>query len=223
MDKIQELFINPKKVIFKHSTGYTELDDSLEGGFPQGRIIDLYGHDGVGKTLIGLDLMKHVCDLDLLGCYIDTNFGVDMKMLEDREICLEKMYFAQPDNGDMALDIILDVLDSGICDVMVIDSTAGFAPDIKSLADETNYKLFMKNAINKISSLADKYNVTVVFLNEFRVGHDGKEMTLGTDYLTFEASIRGEILLQEDGIYLDITKNKVNSSYPKVKLYDRGE
>lgn len=200
------------------TTGFRNLDALLKG-FSRGSIIDIYGEEGCGKTLMALDLMKHITDQDYVGCYIDTNFNVDLLRIEEVGINQERFFIAQPENGDMAVDIITEVLKDGICDVIVVDSVSGFFPKINSLKEEGHYKAFMNEAINKIDALAKKHGSIVIFLNEFRNDAEGNKFTLGTDYLTLIASLRAELSIINDGIFLDIKKNKINNASGMVQLY----
>ena len=233
------------------STGSLLLDKALGvGGLPKGRIVEIFGHEGSGKTTLALHIIASAQKIAMEQgteekcAFIDAEHAIDMQLAETLGIKLEDLILAQPDNGEQALEIAETLIRSGSISVLVIDSVAALVPKAE-LDGEMGEMIvggqarLMSHALRKISSIVAKTGTIVVFINQIRlkigVMYGNPETTTGGLALKYAASIRIEVrkkslIKQKDvpigqEVEFKICKNKVRAPFKTANvelIYGRG-
>ena len=189
------------KVEFVQS-GSLSLDVALGiGGFPRGRIIEIFGPESSGKTTVALHLIAEAQKTGGIVAFIDAEHALDPVYARNLGVDIDELYIAQPDNGEQALDIADEMIRSGAVDVIVIDSVAALVPraEIDGDMGESHMGLharLMSQALRKMTALANKNNCIILFTNQLREKiwqYGNPETTTGGRALKFYASQRLEI------------------------------
>lgn len=183
-------------------TGSIGLDQALGlCGIPKGRIIEIFGPESSGKTTIALHMIAEVQKREGIAVFIDAEHALDPVYAKNIGVDIDELYISQPDSGDQALEIADMMVRSGSVDLIVIDSVAALVPkqEIEGSMGDSHVGLqarLMSQALRKLAPIANKYNCSLVFLNQLRekVGAYGNpEVTTGGRALKFYASVRIDV------------------------------
>jgi recombination protein RecA len=184
-------------------TGSMALNDALGiGGYPRGRIIEIYGPESSGKTTLALHAMREVQRAGGVAAFIDAEHAFDVGYARSIGVDTERLLVSQPDSGEQALDIAEMLTRSGAVDMVVIDSVAALTPkaEIEGEMGDAHMGLqarLMSQALRKLTSVAYKTETTLVFINQLRqkigVTFGNPETTTGGNALKFYASIRLDV------------------------------
>jgi len=211
------------------STGSLGLDIALGiGGFPTGRIIEIYGPESSGKTTLALHTIAEAQKKGGMAAFIDAEHAFDRQYAEKLGIDTENLLIAQPDDGEQALEIAENLIRSGAIDVIVIDSVAALVPraEIEGEMGESKMGLqarLMSQALRKLTGTINKTNCICIFINQLRekigVMFGNPETTTGGNALKFYASVRLDIRRigqLKDG--LDMVGNRTKVKVVKNKV-----
>ena len=212
------------------SSGSIGLDIALGvGGYPKGRVVEIYGPESSGKTTLTLHAIAECQKAGGIAAFIDAEHAFDRLYAQNLGIDLGELVISQPDNGEQALEIADNLLRSGAIDMLVIDSVAALTPKSEIEGEMGDSKMglharLMSQALRKLTGSISKTNCTVFFINQLRekigVMFGNPETTTGGNALKFYASVRVDIrrstqLKNADGGVLGnktrvkIVKNKV--------------
>lgn len=183
-------------------SGAISLDLALGGGFPKGRIVEIYGPESSGKTTLSLHAIAEVQKAGGIAAFIDAEHALDPKYAGKIGVDLQNLLVSQPDSGEQALEILETLVRSGGVDIIVIDSVAALTPraEIEGMMGDSHMGLqarLMSQALRKLTAVISKTNTTVIFLNQIRmklgVMFGNPETTTGGNALKFYASVRLDI------------------------------
>ncbi len=184
-------------------TGSISLDAALGvGGFPKGRVIEIYGPESSGKTTLALHVIAESQKRGGMAAFIDAEHALDAKYAGKLGVDIDNLLVSQPDNGEQALEIAEVLIRSNACDVLVIDSVAALVPrsEIEGEMGEAQMGLqarLMSQALRKLTSVVSKSGTCLIFINQLRekigVMFGSPETTTGGRALKFYASIRLDI------------------------------
>ena len=182
------------------STGSLGLDVALGvGGYPRGRVIEIYGPESSGKTTLTLHAMAEAQKKGGLAAFIDAEHAFDRNYAEKLGVDIENLIISQPDNGEQALEIADNLIRSGAIDIIVIDSVAALTPKSEIEGEMGDSKMglharLMSQALRKLTGSISKTNCTVIFINQLRekigVMFGNPETTTGGNAVKFYASVR---------------------------------
>jgi recombination protein RecA len=229
---------NPIKKIETISTSSTALDIALGvGGYPRGRIIEIYGPESSGKSTLALHAAANVQAAGGVVAYIDAEHAVDPIYAQQVGINLDELIISQPDTGEQALEIADTLVRSGAVDLLVVDSVAALVPkaEIEGEMGASHVGLqarMMSQALRKITGALNQSNTTAIFINQLRekigVMFGSPETTTGGKALKFYASVRLDIRRIEtlkDGTdavanrtRVKIVKNKVAPPFKQAEF-----
>lgn len=184
-------------------TGCLQLDFALGvGGFPRGRIIEIYGPESSGKTTVALHTIAQAQKGGGIAAFIDAEHALDPIYAKALGVDIDELYISQPDTGEQALEICESLVRSGAIDVIVVDSVAALTPkaEIEGDMGDSHVGLqarLMSQALRKLTSAISKSKTIVIFINQLRekvgVMFGNPEVTTGGKALKFYASIRLDI------------------------------
>lgn len=184
-------------------SGSLGLDIALGvGGYPKGRIIEIFGPESSGKTTLTLHAIAEVQKMGGTAAFIDAEHAFDSIYAKKLGINLDELLVSQPDNGEQALEIADSLIRSGAIDIVVIDSVAALTPKAEIEGDMGDSKMglharLMSQALRKLTGTINKTNCTVIFINQLRekigVMFGSPETTTGGNALKFYASVRIDI------------------------------
>lgn len=185
------------------STGSIGLDDALGiGGFPRGRIIEIYGPESSGKTTLALHAVAEAQKGGGICAVIDAEHAMDPEYAKNLGVKLDELLISQPDNGEQALEIVESLVRSGKIDVIVIDSVAALTPRDEIEGEMGAHHVgkqarLMSQALRKLTSIVSKSKTVVIFINQIRmqigVMFGNPETTPGGKALKFYTSVRLDI------------------------------
>lgn len=185
------------------STGSLGLDVALGvGGYPRGRVIEIYGPESSGKTTLTLHAIAEAQKKGGIAAFIDAEHAFDRSYAEKLGVDVENLIISQPDNGEQALEITDNLIRSGAIDIIVIDSVAALTPKSEIEGEMGDSKMglharLMSQALRKLTGSISKTNCTVIFINQLRekigVMFGNPETTTGGNALKFYASVRLDI------------------------------
>jgi recombination protein RecA len=185
------------------SSGSLGLDIALGvGGYPRGRVIEIYGPESSGKTTLALHAIAEAQKSGGIAAFIDAEHAFDRHYSEKLGVDLENLIISQPDNGEQALEITDNLIRSGAIDIVVIDSVAALTPKSEIEGEMGDSKMglharLMSQALRKLTGSISKTNCTVIFINQLRekigVMFGNPETTTGGNALKFYASVRLDI------------------------------
>ena len=205
-------------------SGCLTLDLALGiGGFPRGRIIEIYGPESSGKTTVALHAIAEAQKMGGVAAFIDAEHALDPVYAKKLGVNLDELYVSQPDTGEQALDITDALVRSSAVDIIVIDSVAALTPkaEIEGDMGDSHVGLqarLMSQALRKLTAIVNKSKTCVIFINQLRekvgIMFGNPETTPGGKALKFYASIRLDIrkmdtLKDADGAMGNRTKAKV--------------
>ena len=184
------------------STGALTLDLALGGGYPKGRVVEVYGPESSGKTTLTLHAIAEVQRRGGVAAFVDAEHALDPVYAASLGVDIENLLVSQPDTGEMALEIVDQLVRSAAVDIVVVDSVAALTPraeiegEMGDLAVGAQARL-MSQAMRKITGNIGKSGCTVIFLNQLRlkigVTYGNPETTTGGNALKFYASVRLDI------------------------------
>ncbi|MBD2719433.1 recombinase RecA [Synechococcus sp. FACHB-909] len=183
-------------------TGALTLDLALGGGYPKGRVVEVYGPESSGKTTLTLHAIAEVQKRGGVAAFVDAEHALDPVYAAALGVDIENLLVSQPDTGEMALEIVDQLVRSAAVDIVVVDSVAALTPraeiegEMGDLAVGSQARL-MSQAMRKITGNIGKSGCTVIFLNQLRqkigVTYGNPETTTGGNALKFYASVRLDI------------------------------
>ena len=211
------------------STGSLGLDIALGvGGFPKGRVIEIYGPESSGKTTLAMHCIAEAQKLGGICAFVDAEHAFDKFYAEKEGIDTNELLISQPDDGEQALEIADNLIRSGAIDVIVIDSVAALVPRAELEGDMGDSKMglharLMSQALRKLTGTISKTGCICIFINQLRekigVMFGNPETTTGGNALKFYASVRLDIRRTgsiKDGV--DIVGNRVKVKVAKNKV-----
>lgn len=210
------------------NSGALSLDLALGGGYPKGRIIEIYGPESSGKTTLTLHAIAEVQKSGGTAAFIDAEHALDPAYARKLGVDTDNLLVSQPDNGEQALEIAETLVRSNAVDLIVVDSVAALVPQAEIDGDMGDSHMglqarLMSQALRKLTGIINKSKATVIFINQIRmkigVMFGNPETTTGGNALKFYASVRmdirrtGQIKEGEDIIgnrtKVKIVKNKI--------------
>jgi len=185
------------------SSGSLGLDLALGvGGYPRGRVIEIYGPESSGKTTLTLHAIAEAQKVGGIAAFIDAEHAFDRFYAENLGVDIENLIISQPDYGEQALEIADNLISSGAIDIVVIDSVAALTPKSEIEGEMGDSKMglharLMSQALRKLTGTISKTKCTVIFINQLRekigVMFGNPETTTGGNALKFYASVRLDI------------------------------
>ncbi len=185
------------------STGSLGLDIALGvGGYPRGRVIEIYGPESSGKTTLALHAIAEAQKAGGIAAFIDAEHAFDRFYAQNLGVDIDNLIISQPDFGEQALEIADNLISSGAIDIVVIDSVAALTPKSEIEGEMGDSKMglharLMSQALRKLTGTIHKTNCTVIFINQLRdkigVMFGNPETTTGGNALKFYASVRLDI------------------------------
>ena len=210
-------------------SGSIALDVALGiGGYPKGRIVEIYGPESSGKTTFALHAIAEIQKQGGRAAFIDAEHSLDPQYAKRLGVNIDELLLSQPDNGEQALEICEALVRSGAIGIIVIDSVAALVPqaEIEGEMGDSHVGLqarLMSQALRKLSGIINKTNTVAIFINQLRekvgVMFGNPEVTPGGRALKFYSSIRLEIRRSEQiKLGTDIIGNKTNIKVVKNKM-----
>jgi len=209
-------------------SGALSLDLALGGGFPKGRIIEVYGPESSGKTTLTLHAIAEVQKQGGTAAFVDAEHALDPAYAKRLGVDTANLLVSQPDNGEQALEIVETLVRSNAVDLIVVDSVAALTPQAEIEGDMGDSHMglqarLMSQALRKLTGIINKSKATVIFINQIRmkigVMFGNPETTTGGNALKFYASLRidirrtGQIKVGEEVIgnrtKVKVVKNKI--------------
>ena len=219
-------------------SGSIALDHALGiGGYPRGRIVEIYGPESSGKTTLAIHAIAEAQKLGGIAAMIDAEHAFDRTYAKNLGVNLETLLISQPDNGEQALEIADNLIRSGAVDIVVIDSVAALTPKAEIEGEMGDNKVglqarLMSQALRKLTANIAKTNTCCIFINQLRekigVMFGNPETTTGGNALKFYASVRLDIRKSsaiKDGdevvgnlVKVKVVKNKVAPPFRKAEF-----
>ena len=214
------------------------LDSALGvGGYPKGRIIEIYGPESSGKTTLALEAIAQVQKLGGRAAYIDAEHAIDPEYSKTLGVNIDDLILSQPDYGEQAMEIVEMLAKSNAIDLIVVDSVAALVPkaELEGTFEDSSVGLqarLMSKSLRKLAGVLSKSSCTVIFINQLRekvgVMYGNPETTTGGRALKFYSTIRIEIrraetIKQGDNalgniVNVKVVKNKVAAPYRSCKI-----
>ncbi len=219
-------------------TGSLSLDLALGvGGIPKGRVVEIYGPESSGKTTVALHMVAEVQKRGGIAGFIDAEHALDPVYAKNIGVDINELYISQPDSGEQAMEITETMVRSGAVDIVIVDSVAALVPKAEIDGDMGDSHVglqarLMSQALRKLTSVINKSNCTVIFINQLRekigVMFGNPETTTGGRALKFYASVRMEVrrieTLSQAGekignrVRAKIVKNKVAPPFQEAEF-----
>ena len=194
---------SPNENVEAISSGSLGLDIALGvGGYPKGRVVEIYGPESSGKTTLTLHAIAECQKKGGIAAFIDAEHAFDRFYAENLGVDIENLIISQPDHGEQALEIADNLIRSGAIDMVIIDSVAALTPKSEIEGEMGDSKMglharLMSQALRKLTSSISKTNCTVIFINQLRekigIMFGNPETTTGGNALKFYASVRIDI------------------------------
>jgi len=220
-------------------SGSILLDEALGvGGYPRGRIIEIYGPESSGKTTLALHAIAEAQKRKGIAAFIDAEHALDPSYARSLGVNIDELWVSQPDNGEQALEIAESLVRSGAVDIIVVDSVAALTPQAEIEGDMGDSHMglqarLMSQALRKLTGTISKSGTCLIFINQIRmkigVMFGNPETTTGGKALKFYASVRLEVRKIEtinkgadeaigNKVRVKVVKNKVASPFRKAEL-----
>ena len=219
-------------------TGSIALNAALGvGGYPKGRVIEIYGPGSSGKTTLAIHAIAEAQKAGGIAAFIDAEHAFDRFYAEKLGVDVENLWISQPDNGEQALEIAEQLIRSSAVDIIVIDSVAALTPKAEIEGDMGDSKMglqarLMSQALRKLTGAINKTNTTCIFINQLRdkigVMFGNPETTTGGNALKFYASVRLDIRkigtlkdgdeMKGNQVRVKVVKNKVAPPFRKAEF-----
>lgn len=219
-------------------SGSIGLDVALGiGGYPRGRIIEIYGPESSGKTTLAIHAIAEAQKAGGIAAFIDAEHAFDRFYAKKLGVDIENLYISQPDNGEQALEITDHLIRSGAIDIIVIDSVAALTPKAEIEGEMGDSKMglqarLMSQALRKLAANINKTHTTCIFINQLRekigVMFGNPETTTGGNALKFYASVRLDIRrigqlkegedVQGNRTRVKVVKNKLAPPFKKSEF-----
>ena len=219
-------------------SGSIGLDLALGvGGYPRGRVIEVYGPESSGKTTLAMHAIAEAQKSGGLAAFIDAEHAFDRFYAKNLGVDIENLYISQPDNGEQALEIADHLIRSGAIDIVVIDSVAALTPKAEIEGEMGDSKMglqarLMSQALRKLTANINRTNTTCFFINQLRekigVMFGNPETTTGGNALKFYASVRIDIrrigqikdgeTIQGNRTRVKVVKNKLAPPFRKAEF-----
>ncbi len=220
-------------------SGSILLDEALGvGGYPKGRIIEIFGPESSGKTTLALHAISECQKKGGIAAFIDAEHALDPVYAKNLGVNIDDLWISQPDNGEQALEITERLVRSGAIDIIVVDSVAALTPQAEIEGDMGDSHVglqarLMSQALRKLTGILAKSNTTIIFINQIRmkigVMFGNPETTTGGNALKFYASVRLDVRriesigknadeLTGNRIRVKVVKNKVAPPFKKCEI-----
>jgi recombination protein RecA len=221
-------------------SGSILLDEALGiGGYPRGRIIEIYGPESSGKTTLALHAIAEAQKIRGIAAFVDAEHALDPIYAKNLGVNIDDLWISQPDTGEQALEITENLVRSGAVDVIVVDSVAALTPQAEIEGDMGDAHMglqarLMSQALRKLTATIGKSRTILIFINQIRmkigVMYGNPETTTGGNALKFYASVRLEVRKTEtieggkdedavgNRVRVKVVKNKVAPPFRRVEL-----
>ena len=220
-------------------SGSILLDEALGiGGYPRGRIIEIFGPESSGKTTLALHVVAEAQKRGGIAAFVDAEHALDPQYAQKLGVNIDELWVAQPDAGEQALEITENLVRSGAVDVIVVDSVAALTPqaEIDGEMGDSHMGLqarLMSQALRKLTAIISRSKCILIFINQIRmkigIAYGNPETTTGGNALKFYSSVRievrkGEVLGKDEDeawgnkVRIKVVKNKVAPPFRKVEL-----
>ena len=229
-DHVEEVSVIP--------SGSIGLDAALGvGGFPRGRVIEIYGPESSGKTTLAIHAIAEAQKTGGIAAFIDAEHAFDRFYAEKLGVDVENLYISQPDSGEQALEIAEQLIRSSAIEIIVIDCVAALTPKAELEGEMGDSKMglqarLMSQALRKLTAAINKTNTTCIFINQLRdkigVMFGNPETTTGGNALKFYASVRLDIRrigqlkdgdeVKGNQVRVKVVKNKVAPPFRKAEF-----
>lgn len=226
---VMKLGERPEVTVDTIPTGSIALDVALGvGGYPKGRVIEIYGPESSGKTTLALSAIAEAQRQGGRAAFVDAEHAIDPVYARKLGVNIDELILSQPDNGEQALEIVEMLAHSNAIDLIIVDSVAALVPqaELDGVMSDTQVGLqarLMSKAMRKLAGVLNKSNCTVIFINQLRekvgIAYGNPEVTSGGRALKFYASIRIDIRRSEalkngdvvigNKVKIKVVKNKV--------------